>query len=181
MPEPVALDRIRASTRPVVIDVWAPWCLPCRAIERPLEELKAEFAGRVDLVKVNADKEIDVGRALGVTGIPTLLTFRGGREVVRHTGSAPATVLRRLFEAGLAEDGSPSHADPRTAAGAAPADRLLRAIAAAALLIIGWASGGSLLLIVLGGAVLFSAVYDRCPVWRVVAPRVRSALRPRRE
>lgn len=172
MSEPLLLQALRQNPLPVVVDVWAPWCMPCRAIERPLASLEDDYAGRVDVVRVNADEQIEAARALGVTGIPTLVTFREGKEVARHTGSAPAAVLRELFEAGLT-----GHPSPRF--GPAPAARALRLFAAAALLLLGWLSGPSILLIFLAGAVLFSAVYDRCPLWRAVAPRLASLLRPR--
>lgn len=179
MSVPLLLQTLRQNPLPVVVDVWAPWCMPCRAIERPLAVLKEEYAGRVDVVKVNADEQIEAARALGVTGIPTLVTFREGKEVARHTGSAPTAVLRQLFEAGLAGDAPAARVARKGAAGPAPVARTLRALTAAALLLTGWLSGPSILLIALAGAVLFSAVYDRCPLWRAIAPRLASLLRPR--
>jgi thioredoxin 1 len=147
--------------------------MPCRAIERPLAALEADYAGRVEVVRVNADGQTETARVLGVTGIPTLVTFREGREVARHTGSAPKAVLRELFEAGLTGHASPRH-------GPAPAARALRVLAAAALFLLGWVSGPSILLVLLAGGVFFSAVYDRCPLWRAVAPRLASLLRSKR-
>ncbi len=164
------LDRLRRHERPVVVDVWAPWCLPCRTIEPALDRLAERYAGRVDLWRVNADEEPEAVRALGVYGVPTLIGFRQGREVVRRTGALSEDALAQLFEAALSGQG-PAH--PRLMA----TDRLLRLLAGGALLALGWRAGPAPALLVIGGIVLFSGVYDRCPLWQAVAPRLVAALR----
>lgn len=159
-------ERLRGSPRPVVVDLWAPWCLPCRAIAPALERLGAAYAGRVDVWKVNADEHPELARELGVLGIPTLLVYQGDREVARRTGAQPQVALAALFESALG--------------GQAPAqrglllrDRLLRLAAAAGLFALGWQAGPAPVLYLAGGVVLFSAVYDRCPLWQALAPRLK--------
>lgn len=82
------------SRLPVVVDLWAPWCGPCRTVSPILEQLAAEFAGRCKLVKVNVDDAPQVQARFRARGIPTLVALRDGREVARHVGAAPAAKLR---------------------------------------------------------------------------------------
>jgi thioredoxin 2 len=91
------------SPLPVVVDLWAPWCAPCRTVSPLLEQLAAEFAGRCKLVKVNVDQAPRVQARFGVRGIPTLVALRNGREVARHVGAAPAATLRSWISATAAD------------------------------------------------------------------------------
>ncbi len=95
------IERLRNNPRPVVVDFWAPWCAPCRAIGPVVEKLGEEYAGRVDLWKVNADEQPDLLRSLHIYGIPTLIAYHNGQEVGRRTGAASATVLSSLFKSAL--------------------------------------------------------------------------------
>ncbi len=79
----------------VVVDVWAPWCAPCRAMAPLLDTLARELAGEVDFGKLNADEHPDVAQQWNVEGIPTLLLFEGGRLVDRIIGAQPLEALRR--------------------------------------------------------------------------------------
>jgi thioredoxin 2 len=83
----------RASI-PVLVDLWAPWCGPCRMVSPALEQLAAEMAGRLKLVKVNVDESPTLQQRFGVQAIPTLLLVRDGQLVARQTGAAPAAALR---------------------------------------------------------------------------------------
>jgi thioredoxin 2 len=82
------------SPLPVVLDLWAPWCGPCRTVSPILEQLAGEFAGKCKVVKVNVDQAPAISNRYGVQGIPTLVLLRDGREVSRQVGAAPAGRLR---------------------------------------------------------------------------------------
>lgn len=93
-------DRARV---PVLVDLWAPWCAPCRMVSPALEQLAGELAGRLKLVKVNVDVAPGVQRRFGVRGIPTLVLLSGGREISRKVGAAPLSDLRAWVESALAQ------------------------------------------------------------------------------
>lgn len=90
------------ATLPVLLDVWAEWCGPCRMVSPILERLSAEYAGRVKLVKVDADKAPGVSQRFGVQAIPTLLVLERGREVSRQIGAAPEPRLAQWLDGALA-------------------------------------------------------------------------------
>lgn len=77
----------------VLVDVWAPWCGPCRFLSPIVEEVAREMAGRVKVGKVNSDENPGVTHAFGIQGIPTLLLFSDGRLVDRVTGALPKPQL----------------------------------------------------------------------------------------
>jgi thioredoxin 2 len=83
-----------AATIPVLVDVWAPWCGPCRMVSPALEQLAGEFAGRLKLVKVNADDSPGVSSQFEVQAIPTLVLLNRGKVVDKQVGAAPAAFLR---------------------------------------------------------------------------------------
>lgn len=95
-------DEIAAtSSLPVVVDLWAPWCGPCRVVSPLLEQLAAELAGRVRLVKVNVDEAPTVQARFRVQGIPTFVLLRKGEEVSRLIGAHPIGALRDWINSGL--------------------------------------------------------------------------------
>lgn len=81
------------SSIPVLVDLWAPWCGPCRMVSPALEELARQFAGRIKLVKVNVDTSPQLSRRFAVQAVPTLIVLSGDRVVARQAGAAPAPVL----------------------------------------------------------------------------------------
>ena len=95
-------DVADAAKIPVIIDLWAPWCGPCRAVSPALEQLARDLAGRVKLVKVNVDTAPQIAQRFGAQAIPTLLVLRGGQVAARHTGAAPLAALRSWAENALA-------------------------------------------------------------------------------
>ena len=92
-----------AASVPVVVDLWAPWCGPCRMVSPALEQIAAQLAGRVKLVKVNVDDSPKVQQRFGVQAIPTLMVMRQGQVAARRAGAAPASDLRAWIEAAIGQ------------------------------------------------------------------------------
>lgn len=91
------------STVPVLVDLWAPWCGPCRMIAPALEELAVDLAGSLRVAKVNVEAEPAMSAQLGVQGIPTMVLFRGGAEIARQVGALPADRIRTWVDGELAK------------------------------------------------------------------------------
>jgi thioredoxin 2 len=90
-------SEVERSPVPVLLDMWAPWCGPCRMIAPVLEELSREMAGRVRVAKLNVDENPATAARFNVMSIPTLLVLKGGREMERIVGVQPKTeIVRRL-------------------------------------------------------------------------------------
>jgi len=81
------------TTATVIVDLWAPWCGPCRFVSPILEELAREHAGRLKVIKVNVDDNPGLSQRFGAMSIPTLVVWKGGREVDRIVGAAPKPTL----------------------------------------------------------------------------------------
>jgi thioredoxin len=157
--------KLKANPRPVIVDLWAPWCAPCRVMEPTLKKVAQTYEGQVDVWKLNADDSPEMVRALKVMGIPTTIGFANGEEVIRKTGVQTLESLDILFDATLHQRGT-------VILPPAPIDRWIRSILGIALMLWGWSMEQSLVILAIGGIVLFSAFYDRCPIFRAVAPRL---------
>lgn len=91
-----SLDRqITRSTIPVLVDIWAPWCAPCRLMAPAYESAARELEPKVRLIKLNSDAEQVAASRLAIQGIPTMILFHGGREVARTSGAMSAAQIVR--------------------------------------------------------------------------------------
>jgi len=85
----------------VLVDFWAEWCGPCKAIAPALDEIATEFAGRLTVAKLNIDDNPSTPNSYAVRGIPTLILFKDGQPVSQKVGAAPKSVLRQWVENSL--------------------------------------------------------------------------------
>jgi len=92
---------VLASDRPVLVDFWAPWCGPCKMISPIVEELAADFAGKVKVAKINVDNNQDLAAQYGIRGIPTVMIFKDGEVAESLVGLRSkedlSTALQKLL------------------------------------------------------------------------------------
>lgn len=86
-------DEATSTVLPVLVDLWAPWCGPCRMVAPGVEQVARELAGHLKVVKVNVDEAPDIAARFGVQGIPTLLVLRHGQPVAQQAGALPTERL----------------------------------------------------------------------------------------
>lgn len=92
---------ISRAAWPILVDFWAPWCGPCKTVAPELAKVAAEGSGRYLVAKVNTEELPVLAQRFGISGIPTLVIFKGGREVARQAGAMPAASIRRFLEPAL--------------------------------------------------------------------------------
>jgi thioredoxin len=160
--------RIKNNQKPIIVDIWAPWCVPCQAMAPAFKQTSHKYNGRVDVLKINADESPDVLKELGVMSIPTLIGFAKGAEIYRRSGMQTQSMLDFFFETTVNQM-KPVISPP------APATRVIRTILGITVIAIGWwFMDHSILVMAIGGLVIFSGFYDRCPIFRALALRVKS-------
>ncbi|MGI5878103.1 MAG: thioredoxin [Christensenellales bacterium] len=86
------------STIPVFVDLWAPWCGPCRMVGPIVEQIADEYEGRIKVGKVNVDEEPELARRYGVMSIPTLLIIKDGKVVAKQVGAMPKPKLAAMID-----------------------------------------------------------------------------------
>ena len=91
---------LQAKT-PVLVDLWAPWCAPCRMVAPVVEELVSEYEGRVSFAKLNVDQNPRTASRYGIMSIPTLLIFKDGKPLSNIVGFRPKAELKRSLDAAL--------------------------------------------------------------------------------
>ena len=106
MPEAITTTQfdteVLQSERPVIVDFWAEWCGPCRAVSPILAQIAEERADELRVVKVNIDEEPELQQRYGILSIPTILLFKGGEPAAAAIGAQPKQMLERSL--GLAEE-----------------------------------------------------------------------------
>lgn len=90
------------SEQPVLVDFWAEWCMPCRALAPTIDELAAEYAGKAKVGKVNTDSCREVSIKYGISAIPTILLFKGGQPVKKWVGLTNKKDFKSGIDAALA-------------------------------------------------------------------------------
>lgn len=159
------IEKIRQNPRPVVVDFWAEWCMPCRAMEPALKRVQQLYQGQVDLWRINTDEEPDLARALGIFGIPTMIAYHNGEQVARRTGGQNDGGIKNMFDAAIT-------GSKPTKSGLKPADRVIRLTVGLILIAFAFQAGFSWVWAVLGAIISFSAVYDRCPIWKAITSQL---------
>ncbi|HEX5153336.1 MAG TPA: thioredoxin [Parafilimonas sp.] len=89
------------SDKLTIVDFWAEWCGPCRAIGPVIEELSKDYAGKVNIGKVNVDLNPNVSMNYGITSIPAILFIKGGKVVDKQIGAVPKSILEKKIQANL--------------------------------------------------------------------------------
>jgi thioredoxin 1 len=159
--------KIKYNPRPIIVDLWAPWCSPCKAMAPGFKEVSQKYQGQVDVLKINVDESPEVMKELGVMSIPTVIGFAKGEEILRRTGMQTQGMLDFFFEATLSEK-KPAIMPP------APAARIFRTLLGLTAAALGWFMWDSIWIVIAGGIIVFSGFYDRCPIFRAIAPRIKS-------
>jgi len=151
--------KIAQTDKPLIVDFWAPWCMPCKVTKPILEALARTYAARVDFLALDADASEEVVKHYKVYGIPTVVAFSNGSEQARVSGAQNKAVYQQVFES-LAEG-------QKIRLPISPLNRTFRLVVGLFLGLMGLASSNWLVL-GLGALICFWGVYDRCPIWRAL-------------
>jgi thioredoxin 1 len=97
-PNATEFDALLAGDKPVLVDFWAEWCMPCRMLAPVIEQLGEQYAGRVEVAKVDVDKEPELAARYRVQTIPTVLLFNKGQLLETQIGLRPVEEFQRLLD-----------------------------------------------------------------------------------
>lgn len=159
--------QLSTMKKPVVVDVWADWCIPCKTSKPILESLSKEFASSVEFLTVNADESPEIIDQFRIKGIPTVLIFEHGELTARITGAKDQVTYRNVF-ASLAQG-------KQIEVKVTSIDRIIRIGTALVFVMISLLTS-TWILIPLSGLLAFWAVYDRCPVWKALTRRTQKTM-----
>lgn len=90
-------QEVKKAGMPVLVDFWAPWCGPCRALAPVIDELASEYEGKVKVVKVNTDDNLNIAQSYHISGIPTLIVFKDGEPVEQLVGNHKKSALTEVL------------------------------------------------------------------------------------
>jgi len=89
---------VKKAGTPVLVDFWAPWCGPCRALAPIIEEIATDYTGKLKVVKVNTDENLETAQAYRISGIPTLIVFKDGEPVEQLVGNHKKSTLTEVID-----------------------------------------------------------------------------------
>ena len=89
---------LKTHDKPILVDFWAEWCGPCKMLSPVLEQLAKEWKGRITVIKINTDQKPEISSRYNISGIPTVIMFKNGKEVLRISGALPLPALKSAFE-----------------------------------------------------------------------------------
>lgn len=98
-------EKVLKSEKPVMVDFWAPWCMPCRMVGPIIEELSDIYGDKADFVKVNVDESPQVAVRFGIRSIPTIMIFKSGESVETMVGACPKEYFQSKVETAIGESG----------------------------------------------------------------------------
>ncbi|MFM7467893.1 MAG: thioredoxin [Vampirovibrionales bacterium] len=94
-------EQVLQASTPVLVDFWAPWCGPCRALAPTIADVADELAGKVRVCKINTDENIQSAQKFGISSIPTVILFKDGKPVEQSVGNRPKADFVKMIEAHL--------------------------------------------------------------------------------